>query len=418
MAHHPPGRGRDRQQARDTAVRPGRRAGARRTRPRPGRRPVPAATASERSAGGAASSAPAGRRLHPAAIDDVGEAETDGHRQRDRGEPTARPQPGVERAHARLGPGEERTAETGGPQPPRGLAGRSPQHRLPGPRRKAPRDGEPDGSRRAVHHDRPPPGAGRRTSRRFAAEPAHDLEQVLGAHRQQVVQPRREPGDDALVDRAAPGQGRRERAGRRRRGDEQPDAGRRVRRHRTDDVGVAVRRPPGHWRARLMGSCCRLIRAPWFTLGVGGPRPRQLPSVGASSSGGRHDDGTGNEPPSRRGRSRPAPVGGDAHTAPDHGARAARRAPDPQAPEVAAALHLERHRRRAAAGLQLLHAFVAAPRLVDPGPDRGDHRGDRLRARGHRGVVRAVPHRPTPLPRRAPSRLAGARRRSGQCSGS
>jgi hypothetical protein len=79
----------------------------------------------------------------------------------------------------------------------------------------------------AVHRDRPdpPPEHGRlRSVPGTARDELRDgLQHVLRADREQVVQPRRQPGHDALVEHRPGRQRRREGPGRRRRGHQQPD---------------------------------------------------------------------------------------------------------------------------------------------------------------------------------------------------
>jgi hypothetical protein len=77
---------------------------------------------------------------------------------------------------------------------------------------------------------------------------------------------------------------------------------------------------------------------------------------------------------------------------------------------VAAALHLERHARRAALRLQFAHSVAAAARLGAAGPGRRDHRGDRLRRGCHGRVVRRGADREPHVGRLPSPRLAGAGR--------
>src|SRR4051812_34177435 len=190
-------------------------------------------------------------------VQNVGNAEAGGDREREGSQASAEPQAVVERVRADPGPAEQRAAEARGAEPPRGLAHDAPE-RVVGARREGPEDGEPERHARTVDRDRG--GALRGRGRcPLGEKPGGGHQRVLRAGREEVVQAGGEPRHQALVDRAARGEGRRERAGSHGRGDHEADIAR----------GAGHRCPCAAPPSRPHGEMVDRGGGPWFTPSVG-----------------------------------------------------------------------------------------------------------------------------------------------------
>jgi hypothetical protein len=127
----------------------------------------------------------------PQPVHDVDGGESEGDRQRDRGEASTEAQTVVERMPACLCPAEEPTAEARRAESPGRLAHGSPQ-RVVGSGWKGPQDRESEGDGRTVHRDRGGALSGQGRSLP-GEEPRRGCQRIVRPSGEQVVQARPQP---------------------------------------------------------------------------------------------------------------------------------------------------------------------------------------------------------------------------------